>query len=84
YIIEITKGSNAEKAGLKPEDIIVSLDDEKILGMDDLLLQVRRQKIGAAVTLGVYRDGSLIEIDMTVGIKPDNLESPSQDSTGTP
>lgn len=84
YIIEITKGSNAEKAGLKPEDIIVTLDDENILGMDDLLLQVRRQKIGAAVTLGVYRDGSLIEIDMTVGIKPDNLESPSQDTTGTP
>jgi len=84
YIIEITKGSNAEKAGLKPEDVIVELDGEKILGMDDLLLQVRRKQIGDEVVLGVYRDGKLIEVDMTVGIKPDNLEVPSIETTPAP
>ncbi len=84
YIIEITKGSNAEKAGIKPKDVIVSLDGEKILGMDDLLLQVRRQKIGDEVTLGVYRDGKKIEVKMEVGIKPDNLEAPSLETTPAP
>ncbi len=84
YIIEITKGSNAEKAGLKPGDVIVTLDDEKILGMDDLLLQVRRKKIGDEVILGVYRNGKPIDVTMTVGIKPENLEVPSLETTVAP
>jgi len=84
YIIELTKGSNAEKAGIKPGDVVVSLDDEKILGMDDLLLQVRRRAIGDEVTLGIYRDGKLIDVKMVVGVKPDNLEAPSIETTKAP
>jgi len=84
FVIELTEGGNAEKAGIKPGDVVVSLDGEKILGMDDLLLQVRRRAIGDEVTIGLYRDGKLIDVKMTVGVKPENLESPSLETTEAP
>ena len=73
YVVETTKGTEAEKAGLTEGDIIVKLDDTKIRSMDDLILAVRRKAIGDTVTLSLYRDGKLIEVEMNVGIKPNNL-----------
>ncbi|PKQ20290.1 MAG: serine protease [Actinobacteria bacterium HGW-Actinobacteria-6] len=73
YVVETTKGTEAEKAGLTEGDIIVKLDDTKIRSMDDLILAVRRKAVGDTVTLSLYRDGKLIEVEMKVGIKPNNL-----------
>ncbi|MHB9004633.1 MAG: S1C family serine protease, partial [Coriobacteriia bacterium] len=83
-IIEVTKGTEAEKAGVKPDDIIVGIDDDKIRSMDDLILQVRRRKIGDTVTLKLYRAGKEMELEMTVGIKPKNLELPTEEATPSP
>lgn len=72
-VVEITPETGAEKAGLRPDDIIVSLDGEKIRSMDDLILAVKRRSVGDEVTVGFYRDGDLTELAMTLGVKPDNL-----------
>ncbi len=70
-VVEVTEGSEAEKAGLQPDDIIVKLDETPIRSMDDLLLAVRRKAVGDTVRLTLWRDGERIEISMKVGVKPD-------------
>jgi S1-C subfamily serine protease len=72
-VIEVTPDTGADKAGLKPDDIIVKLDGEKIRSMDDLILAVRRRSVGDEVTVTFYRDGKTNELPMTLGVKPDTL-----------
>ena len=69
-IVEVTKGTGAEKAGLKTGDVIVSLDGKPIRSMDDLILAVRRSRVGQTVKLALYRDGKRLDVTMTVGDKP--------------
>ncbi|MHB1340689.1 MAG: S1C family serine protease [Coriobacteriia bacterium] len=73
WVAEVNKGTEAEKAGVKAGDVIVGLDDTTIRSMDDLLLAVRRKVVGDTVTLSLWRDGKQIELEMKVGVKPDNL-----------
>lgn len=82
YIVSITPGTNAAKADLQPGDVIVMLNDDQIRSMDDLILEVRRHEIGDIVTITLYRDGERLEVEMEVGIKPDNLDlTPSTEPT---
>ncbi|MBE0476682.1 MAG: trypsin-like peptidase domain-containing protein [Coriobacteriia bacterium] len=69
-VVEIQKGTAAEKAGVKPGDLIVGIDGTKVRTMDDLMLEVRRRGIGEKVQLRVYRGGSQTTLEMTVGVKP--------------
>ena len=79
-IIEITPDTGAADADLRPDDVIVSLDGEPIRSMDDLILHVRRTRVGDEVTLEVWRNGEKIEVIMVVGQKPENLELPELDT----
>lgn len=73
YVVNVTRGTQAEKAGIKPGDVIVRLDDTPIRSMDDLLLAVRRRAVGDTVTVRLWRDGKQIAITMKVGVKPKDL-----------
>ncbi|MRS11833.1 MAG: PDZ domain-containing protein [Actinobacteria bacterium] len=75
YVVEITEGTEAEKAGVRPGDVIVAVNDERIRSMDDLILSVRRHAVGDEVTLTVWRDGKKETLDMVVGIKPADLST---------
>lgn len=70
FVVEITKETEAEKAGILPGDVIVAVDDDRVRSMDDLILAVRRRSVGAEVTLTLWRDGRKTTLDMTIGIKP--------------
>lgn len=83
FVVEVTEGTEAEKAGILAGDVIVKLGGEDILSMDDLILEVRRRSIGDVVVIELYRDGEKMEIEMTVGIKPKNLEMSSDMPTST-
>lgn len=84
FVVEVLEGTRADDAGLRAGDVIVSLDDAPIRSMDDLLLQVRRKNIGSTVTLEVWRDGSTTKIEMEVGIKPADLETPEAEQGVAP
>ncbi|MBN2247130.1 MAG: trypsin-like peptidase domain-containing protein [Coriobacteriia bacterium] len=73
YIVEVSPGSEAEKAGVLPGDVIVAVDDGRVRTMDDLVLAVRRRAVGDEVTLRIWRDGERIELEMVVGVKPDSV-----------
>jgi S1-C subfamily serine protease len=85
YIIEVTEDTGAAEAGIRSEDIIVALDSDTVRSMDDLILFVRRSRVGEDVTLTLWRDGEKIDVVMTVGQKPANLEIPDmgEDTTLT-
>jgi len=83
-IEEITKGTGAAKAGLKPGDVVTALDSEQIRSMDDLILQVRRRAVGDKVTLTIIRGGKEQKVQMTVGDRPANLDISIESSPTTP
>jgi membrane protease YdiL (CAAX protease family) len=56
-ITKVYDGSAAEKAGLRPQDIIVSLDGESARTMEDLTKLVRDHKAGDTVEIEIVRDG---------------------------
>jgi serine protease Do len=55
-IQSITEGSAAEKAGLKENDIIKKIDDQKIESPEDLSQVIRKHKPGDIVTITYLRD----------------------------
>jgi S1-C subfamily serine protease len=69
-VVEITKGTGADKAGLKAGDVIVALDGKPVTSMDDLILAVRQSAVGDTVKLTLYRAGARTDLTMTVGDKP--------------
>jgi S1-C subfamily serine protease len=69
-VVEITKDTGASRAGIKPGDVIVSLDGTPIRSMDDLILQVRMTSVDQKVTVTLWRLGKKIDVPMTVGDKP--------------
>jgi S1-C subfamily serine protease len=69
-IEKVLPGTGAEKAGLQVGDIVVALDGEAVRTMDDLILRVRRTRVGDRVKLDIWRSGKKTTIEMVVGDKP--------------
>ena len=73
YIRFIAPDSCAEKAGLRPGDVIYRFGDLEVLSRDDLQAAVRSYHAGDTVELGVFREGSHITIMVTLDEDvPDN------------
>jgi len=64
---EVTTGSPADKAGIKPGDVIVELDGKKVDDSADLRLRVSKMSPGSETTATVHRDGQLEKIKVRVG-----------------
>ena len=72
-ITEVTKGSAAEKAGLKENDIIIKIGDDNITGPDDLYKTVGKRKPDEKVTITYLRDGKQATTNATLG-KSDQIK----------
>jgi serine protease Do len=55
-VTEVPHGTPADKAGVKPGDVIVELGGKKIAGPQELQAVAEEAKIGAAIPLVVVRD----------------------------
>lgn len=67
-VVEVEKGSNAEKAGIKAGDIITSFKGETIETVDDLSIALNKCKPNDTVSVGVIREGSkpiALEVTLT-------------------
>jgi serine protease Do len=71
-VTEVERGSPADSAGLRSEDVITALGSTKIKNAGDLLAALRAYKPGNAVTLTVLRGGSGSEesIEVKLGERP--------------
>jgi len=66
-ISSVQKDGAGAKAGLKPGDVILTLNGEEIAGSSDLPPKVASLSPGASVTLGIWRDGAEKQLTATLG-----------------
>jgi S1-C subfamily serine protease len=59
-VVEVQSGSPAQTAGLEPGDVIVSLDQETVTGIDDIARVLDGGKIGKRVSVRILRDAQRI------------------------
>ena len=67
FVEDVTAGGPAEKAGLKVEDIILSVNGKMIKDGQDLIDTVSSIPVGSKATLKVLRDHSEKTFEVTVG-----------------
>jgi serine protease Do len=63
---EVSPGSPAEKAGLKPGDEIVKVDNKDVKNFDDLMKSLAQHKPGDKLTLQALRDGKEQSLSVTL------------------
>jgi S1-C subfamily serine protease len=63
-VVQVVEGGPADRAGLRPEDLIVELDGTPIEGMDELQRVVVSELIGRAVRATVVREGRERELEL--------------------
>ncbi len=63
-VVQVVEGGPADRAGLRPEDLIVELDGTPIEGMDELQRVVVSELIGRAVRAKVVREGRERELEL--------------------
>jgi serine protease Do len=64
---EVQPGGPAEKAGLKPGDIIATIDGRPIKDGDDLVNEIASRRPGSTTRLGYMRDGKQGDATVTIG-----------------
>jgi serine protease Do len=64
---EVQPGGPADKAGLKPGDIITTIDGRMVKDGDDLVNEIASRKPGSTVRLGFLRDGKQSDATVTIG-----------------
>jgi serine protease Do len=64
---QVQPGGPADKAGLKPGDIITHVDGRPIKDGDDLVNEIASRKPGSSIRLGFIRDGKSTDATVTIG-----------------
>jgi serine protease Do len=68
-VVQVVDGSPADRAGLRPEDLIVEVDGEPVAGVDDLQRLMAGELIGRGVTTRLLRQGKRLDVELV----PDEL-----------
>ena len=63
-VVQVVEGGPAERAGMRPEDLIVELDGTAIEGMDELQRVVVSELIGRPVRAKVVREGREEDLEL--------------------
>lgn len=66
----VRTASPAERAGLRPDDVIVAIDGDAVASMADVVVRLRAQRPGDVLRLEVDRGGTTLELPATLGEKP--------------
>ena len=70
-VSEVTKGSPAEEAGLRPDDVVISVDGRPVQDSADLSRYVASKTPGSTVRLHLLRGGSEKDIEVKLGTFPE-------------
>ena len=67
YVVNVVPGSPAEKAGVKPEDIIVKIDGQEIKEeKNGLGALIKKYKVGDIIDLEIWRDSQTVKLQVTL------------------
>ncbi|HEY3707451.1 MAG TPA: trypsin-like peptidase domain-containing protein [Terracidiphilus sp.] len=64
---QVQPNGPADKAGLKPGDIITTIDGRQIKDGDDLVSEIASRRPGSSIRLGFVRDGKPQDATVTIG-----------------
>lgn len=70
---DVTRGGPADKAGLKPGDVIRKYDGRTVSESDELLAMVASNNPGDTVPLEILRNGEPVSLKVTLGQRPSDL-----------
>jgi serine protease Do len=62
----VVKGGPADRAGVKPEDILVALNGQPLKNGDDLIARVSELAVGSKANFEVDRQGKRIKMDIAI------------------
>jgi len=65
-VVEVPEGA-ARKAGIKKNDVIISVDGKEIAKSEDLIVYIRSKKVGDIVTLTIDRFGKKMDVKVQLG-----------------
>ncbi len=77
-VSEVTKGSPAEQAGLKVQDVILKLNNRAVSNRQQLITVAERLNIGESYPLVVLRDGKEVELTIVAAEFPEQVAQASQ------
>ncbi|HKV97486.1 MAG TPA: DegQ family serine endoprotease [Gammaproteobacteria bacterium] len=66
-VMQVVPGSQAQKAGIKPNDVIVSVNGNPVSSAQDVSNVIGLLRVGTPVTLGILRNGQQITIQAKIG-----------------
>src|SRR5438067_2704510 len=81
---DVTSGSPADRAGLRPYDIVTSLDDHTIATDDQLIREVSARAPGSAAHLRFVRDGREQSITVKLAERPARESGDKAEQTAPP
>lgn len=77
----VEKGGPAEKAGIKPYDVIIAVNGEKVRDPNDLKLKIADVQPGKKVDITVIRDGKELTLTVTAEELEPEEEKPATTET---
>lgn len=81
YIVEVLKGSAADEAGVRKEDVLVAIDSMTVTSTASVQETVSRYRPGDEAVLTVIRDGKEKKLEVT--FKGTTAENGTKDKDGT-
>lgn len=67
---QVVPGSGAERAGIKPLDIIVEMQGKRIEGASDFQREILQRRVGDVLTVTVVRGGQRLQLQVRLGPRP--------------
>jgi serine protease Do len=79
---DVTEGSPAERAGVRPYDVIVQLDGRDIVTNEELIRDVSGRQPGTVVRLDVVREGRRSTVPVKLAERPLRVDDERRDGLG--
>lgn len=79
-IKKVNSGSAAEKAGIKVNDIIIGIEDTLVNSLEEFNAVKNKYKAGDTVKISVYRNGEIVDLDVTLDEAANEEESSEKQS----
>jgi serine protease Do len=74
-VADVVKGGPADKAGVKPADVVLSLNGRPVTDANQLTRDVGAIPPGQTVKLEIIRDGKPRQVEIKLGERPDEKET---------
>lgn len=74
YVFDVTEAGAAQKAGIKPEDVIIKVGDVSVNNTTEFMEQVGKYRPGDKVNLELFRDGKNLQLAVTMQNQDGNFQ----------